>query len=245
MSKYTTGELAKLCGVSVRTVQYYDSRNILVPSALSEGGRRLYSEQDLKRMRMICFLREAGISISNIGRLLAEEDPGSIIELLLEQQEILLRQELQEREQKLELVLSIRRELKSVENFSVETIGDIAYTMEHKKKMRRLHGVLLLSGLPMAVLQWGSIILWIAAGIWWPFVVYVLTCIPYGIGISKYYFKRVVYICPQCHSVFKPRLREAFWANHTPTLRKLTCTCCGHKGFCVETYGGEDQACEN
>ena len=97
MSKYTTGELAKLCGVYVRTVQYYFSRNILVPSALSEGGRRLYSEQDLKRMRMICFLREAGISISNIGRLLAEEDPGSIIELLLEQQETLLRQELQER----------------------------------------------------------------------------------------------------------------------------------------------------
>ena len=38
MSKYTTGEIAKLCGVSVRTVQYYDSRNILVPSELSEGG---------------------------------------------------------------------------------------------------------------------------------------------------------------------------------------------------------------
>ena len=29
MSKYTTGEIAKLCGVSVRTVQYYDERGIL------------------------------------------------------------------------------------------------------------------------------------------------------------------------------------------------------------------------
>ena len=47
MSKYTTGELAKLCGVTVRTVQYYDSRGILIPSELSEGGRRLYSEDDL------------------------------------------------------------------------------------------------------------------------------------------------------------------------------------------------------
>ena len=47
MSKYTTGELAKLCNVTVRTVQYYDSRGILVPSGLSEGGRRLYSEDDL------------------------------------------------------------------------------------------------------------------------------------------------------------------------------------------------------
>ena len=30
MSKYTTGEIAKLCGVSVRTVQYYDERGILI-----------------------------------------------------------------------------------------------------------------------------------------------------------------------------------------------------------------------
>ena len=60
MSNYTTGELAKLCGVSVRTVQYYDDRGILKPSELSEGGRRLYSEDDLHRMKIICFLREAG-----------------------------------------------------------------------------------------------------------------------------------------------------------------------------------------
>lgn len=66
MSKYTTGEIAKLCGVSVRTVQYYDTRNILTPSELTEGGRRLYSEEDLKRMKIICFLRDAGISINSI-----------------------------------------------------------------------------------------------------------------------------------------------------------------------------------
>ena len=65
MSKYTTGEIAKLCGVSVRTVQYYDDRGILVPSELSEGGRRLYTEDDLKRMHIICFLREAGLPIKH------------------------------------------------------------------------------------------------------------------------------------------------------------------------------------
>ena len=37
MSKYTTGELAKLCNVTVRTVQYYDKRGILIPTELSEG----------------------------------------------------------------------------------------------------------------------------------------------------------------------------------------------------------------
>ena len=47
---YTTGEVAKLCSVSVRTVQYYDDRGILIPSQLSEGGRRLYTEEDVKRI---------------------------------------------------------------------------------------------------------------------------------------------------------------------------------------------------
>ena len=64
MSKYTTGELAKLCGVTVRTVQYYDTRGILIPSSLSDGGRRLYSEDDVKRMKVICFLRELDLPIS-------------------------------------------------------------------------------------------------------------------------------------------------------------------------------------
>ena len=240
MSKYTTGEIAKLCGVSVRTVQYYDTRGILMPSELSEGGRRLYSENDLKRMKIICFLRDAGISINSIGELLSEENPGSVISVLLEQQEQLLREEVSERQAKLDLLDGMKRELKSVENFSVESIGDIAYAMENKKKMKQLHAILLITGIPIGIIQWTSIILWIVTGIWWPFALYVLIAIPYAVWISNFYFKRVVYICPQCHEVFMPNFKEAFWAKHTPTLRKLTCTCCGYKGFCVETYGKGD-----
>ena len=37
MSLYTTGELAKKCNVSVRTIQYYDERGILVPTDLTEN----------------------------------------------------------------------------------------------------------------------------------------------------------------------------------------------------------------
>ena len=48
MSKYTTGEAAKLCGVTVRTVQYYDTRGILIPSELSEGGKNLSGGQRQK-----------------------------------------------------------------------------------------------------------------------------------------------------------------------------------------------------
>ena len=78
----------------MRTVQYYDTRGILVPASLSEGGRRLYSDDDLRRMRVICFLRELGLPIDVIGQILKEEDPGSVIELLLQQQETTLREEI-------------------------------------------------------------------------------------------------------------------------------------------------------
>ena len=239
MSKYTTGEIAKLCGVSVRTVQYYDTRGILTPSELSEGGRRLYSENDFKRMKIICFLRNAGIPINSIKELLSEDDPGSVVSALLEQQERLLREEISERQAKLHMLVGIKRELKSVENFSIESISDIAYALENKKKMRQLHTILLIIGIPVGVIQWTTIILWIATGIWQPFLLFVLAAVPCTVWVSNYYFKRVAYICPQCHAVFKPRFKEAFFAKHTPTLRKLTCTCCGHKGFCVETYGKE------
>jgi len=86
MSQYTTGELAKQCKVTVRTVQFYDQRGILVPSALTAGGRRLYSEADVKKMKIICFLRDTGLSLDTIRQLLSEEDPSSLITLLLEQQ---------------------------------------------------------------------------------------------------------------------------------------------------------------
>ncbi len=242
MSKYTTGEIAKLCGVSVRTVQYYDSRNILVPSELSEGGRRLYSEDDLKRMRIICFLREAGLPINSIGELFAEEHPEKIISILLDQQEQALREEIAEGQKKLGIIENIKRELKEVENFSVESIGDIAYVMKNKNKLRKMRWLMVLTGIPVTALQWTSIILWITNGLWWLFVIWACVAIPWGIAVSIYYFKHVAYICPECHEVFKPRFKEMFWAYHTPKMRRLTCPKCGRKGLCVEVYAQKDGA---
>lgn len=241
MSKYTTGEIAKLCGVTVRTVQYYDTRNILVPSELSEGGRRLYSEEDLKRMKIICFLRELDLPINAISQLLSEEDPGSVISLLLEQQEQALREEIGERQGKLDKLTGLQRELKSVEHFSIESIGDIAYMMENKKKLNKVRGVLLGVGIPLELLELVIFVYALRTGIWWPYLLGLCAVIAGSVWIVAYYYRKVDYICPQCHTVFKPRFWEMLWAPHTPSTRRLTCTCCGHKGFCVETYGGDNR----
>ncbi len=233
---YTTGEIAKLCGVSVRTVQYYDDRGILTPSALSEGGRRLYSEEDVKRMHIICFLREVGLSINSISALFADEKPERIISILLEEQEKTLREELSERQAKLELLEGIKRELKEMEHFSVESIGDIAHIMKQKSKLSKMRWTMVLTGIPVTALEVVSIILWITHNLWWLFLDYLVVAIPWGVGISAYYYKHVAYICPACHTVFRPKFKEMFWAYHTPRMRRLTCPTCGHKGLCVEVY---------
>ena len=239
MSKYTTGELAKLCGVTVRTVQYYDTRGILIPSELSEGGRRLYSEDDLKRMKVICFLRELDIPIEAISRILKEEHPEKVISLLIEQQEIILSGEISEKQEKLTKLRELKSGLKNQEEFSLESIGDIALFMEGSKKLKRMRWMMALTGIPVTALQWFAIILWIVRGVWWPFVLWVVVAAVWGILVSRYYFHHIKYLCPECHEVFKPTLKEAFWARHTPTTRKLTCTACSHKGFCVEVWGGD------
>jgi DNA-binding transcriptional MerR regulator/DNA-directed RNA polymerase subunit RPC12/RpoP len=239
MSQYSTGELAKECGVTVRTVQFYDRKGILVPSSLTEGGRRLYSEEDLKMMRIICFLRELGLSLDTIGQLLKEEDPGSVISVLLEQQEQLLQEEIAERRSRLDRLAELKKGLKNASSFSFKNIGDIATAVEGKKKLQTVHRNLLLPAIPLFILQWASILLWIFRGIWWPFAVWVVLAIPFAVWASMYYYRNTAYICPQCHEVFRPTFKEAFFAKHTLKTRKLTCTKCGHHGFCVETYGGE------
>ena len=240
MSKYTTGEIAKLCGVSVRTVQYYDDRGILIPSELSEGGRRLYSEDDLKRMHIICFLRDLGLPINSISALFAEDKPENIISILLDQQAEILREELSDRQSKLDLLEGVKKELSEIENFSVESIGDIAHIMKGKNKLKKMRRTILLSGMPVSILQITSIVLWITCGFWWLFVAWACIATVWGIWVSRYYFTHTAYICPQCHEVFRPTMKEVFWAYHTPTMRRLTCPKCGRHGLCVEVYNEKE-----
>ena len=122
MPKYTTGEIARLCDVTVRTVQYYDARGILTPSELSEGGRRLYSEEDLQRMRTICFLRQIGFSIEDVRRLMNEENSEKVILLLLRERAKALRAERAEIDGKLSLLEEVGRGLHTAGDFSVNSI---------------------------------------------------------------------------------------------------------------------------
>ena len=176
MSKYTTGEVAKICNVTVRTVQYYDSREILIPSELTEGGRRLYSEDDLKKMKIICFLREIGLPINTIAKMLNDEESTATIMLLLSEHEKELKVEYVEVSKKLDAVKELKNEIEQADNFTVNTIGDVARNMKNKDKRRRVIRNMLLAAIPLEVLEIGTVVLWALEGIWWPFAITTALC---------------------------------------------------------------------
>ncbi len=70
---YQVKELAALAGVSVRTLHYYDELGLLVPSARSPAGYRLYTDDDALRLQQIVIQRELGLPLEEIRRAL--DDP--------------------------------------------------------------------------------------------------------------------------------------------------------------------------
>ncbi len=130
MKKYTTGEVAKHCGISIRTVQYYDTRGILSPRETSEGGRRLYTEKDLETMEIICFLRGLGLSLESIRTLLKEENSEEVIFLLLEEQETLLKREIQEKQEQATRIGEVKKVLSTLPNPSAETMASVLTAFE-------------------------------------------------------------------------------------------------------------------
>ena len=72
--EYTINQLAKLAGVSTRTLRYYDQCGLLPPKAVRSNGYRIYGETEVNRLQQILFYRELGVELSEIGRILAEKD---------------------------------------------------------------------------------------------------------------------------------------------------------------------------
>ena len=65
------GRIARLAGVSVRTLHHYDQAGLLRPSGRSPAGYRQYTEEDVERLQRILFYRELELPLEQIRALLA------------------------------------------------------------------------------------------------------------------------------------------------------------------------------
>ncbi len=63
---YTTGELARRAGVSQRTIRYYEELGLVQPASRLPGGRRIFTEDALQRLRFISRLKKVGLSLEEM-----------------------------------------------------------------------------------------------------------------------------------------------------------------------------------
>jgi len=69
--EYTVQKLAKLAGVSTRTLRYYDEIGILKPARINSSGYRIYGQKEVDRLQQIMFYREMDMSLDDIKRILS------------------------------------------------------------------------------------------------------------------------------------------------------------------------------
>ncbi|MBT2690171.1 MerR family transcriptional regulator [Bacillus sp. ISL-47] len=68
--EYTVQKLARLAGVSSRTLRYYDEIGILKPARTNSSGYRIYGQQEVDRLQQILFYRELGVSLDQIKEII-------------------------------------------------------------------------------------------------------------------------------------------------------------------------------
>ena len=104
----TVHEVSKLSGVSIRTLQYYDSIGLLKPSDYTESGYRLYDDTALERLQMILLFRELEFPLKDIGMIIdsPQFDKGKALE---QQIELLTR-----KKEHIENLLNLARGIKEI-----------------------------------------------------------------------------------------------------------------------------------
>lgn len=70
----TVGQVAGLVGVSVRTLHHWDEIGLVVPSARSWAGYRLYGPDDVARIHRVLVYRETGMPLAEVARVLDDPD---------------------------------------------------------------------------------------------------------------------------------------------------------------------------
>jgi MerR family copper efflux transcriptional regulator len=65
------GQVAERTGLSLRTIRFYEENGLVVPTARSDGGFRLYSEADVARLEVVKRMKPLGFSLEEMQELLA------------------------------------------------------------------------------------------------------------------------------------------------------------------------------
>ncbi len=68
------GRVAELCGLSLRTVRYYEEQGLIAPDGRSDGGFRLYTDAQVERLLLIKQMKPLGFTVAQMRELLDARD---------------------------------------------------------------------------------------------------------------------------------------------------------------------------
>jgi MerR family transcriptional regulator, thiopeptide resistance regulator len=105
---WTVGELARLAGVTVRTLHHYDRIGLVQPSDRTAAGYRSYHVRDLDRLQQVLVYRELGFPLEEVATLL--DDPDADPAAHLRRQHRLLRERLERTEA---MVAAVEKEMEA------------------------------------------------------------------------------------------------------------------------------------
>lgn len=72
--EYTINDIAKIAGISTRTLRYYDEIKLLSPKRISSNGYRIYGKEEVNKLQQILFYREFDFKLEKIAELIMRND---------------------------------------------------------------------------------------------------------------------------------------------------------------------------
>ncbi len=115
---FTIGEMAEKFGITVRTLQHYD-RTGLLKSTSSEGGRRIYTHDDILKLQQILFLKSFGFSLQEIKNILLNNEASLNLAQVFEQQRDILLAQIKSYNQMADTLNEVIAEIKTAGELSV------------------------------------------------------------------------------------------------------------------------------
>lgn len=134
----TVNEIAKLTGITVRTLHYYDEIDLLKPSNTSDAGYRLYSNSDIATLQQILLFKEMGLELKLIKQIISNPNFDQMEALKKHKEMLMLKKKRLEN-----LIKLVDDNLQGNSNFSFNEFQDsdiIAKQNEYKKEVLERFG---------------------------------------------------------------------------------------------------------
>ena len=126
----TVGEVAKKMGVTVRTLQFYDREGLFCPSAVSEGGRRLYADKDIIKLHQILSLKSLGFSLGEIKNKLTSIDTPDEVAAALTEQSKAIQAQIDSLTQSLHDLETLKTEVLKMQSVDFKKYADIIVNLQ-------------------------------------------------------------------------------------------------------------------